>query len=859
MRGKQLFAKIIWGTPLVIYSALAQGLITPDINRQFTDNSGLVIASGRVYTCIATTSCPGNPTPTYTTSSLSTAHTNPIVLDSAGRPPGGQIWLVSGVSYKFVVTNSVGTIIAGAGGDNIVGGSGSGGGGSSQWTTLSSNIYNANAGNVGIGLTAPGEKLDVVGNSRVKGTFYLQNSDSTPRTIGLSAPLGMSGNLAYTLPSAYPTSSGYVLSSTTGGVMSWVANGGGGGGGGSGAANPYATSAPAVTSLAIDITALNLTSINPALIQCWSGTTTRSPLAITNFTTTGTSPITTVTPTFSSTANVTCQVNSNGGDSTLWSLSSNEVTLASGSYRIPNITFEDLTASTGVTSVVFKAGPGQLTTPTTTWLNNAGTTVAAVDKDGNSIWTSVVDSGALTVGGTTTLSTLVSGVLKVNGSGVVGLVSGSGSDCVKVDGTSGTCGGGGASLPVSDATSIVEGSTDATKELRFEVDGFTTASVRVLTPQDSSYTIAGTNITQTFSANQTFGANLLFSANDTYDIGTDANRARSGYFRTDVQSPIFRAQRISAGSVVDYFDLRASPSSNGIFEIRDSSSNSILQYQATPSVKWISRGGVEPTTNNTYALGASSFRWSTGYFTDLNVSGTCTGCTGGANTALSNLSSVAFNTNLLPGSDDLYTTGSSTFRLAESVARQFRSCYNSAGSCETWKTVVSGSDITSGFYTSGGIPRFLVGTVSGRSWATLVGDLLPGTDDAWDIGSASLSWRTLYLKDNAGLSISATGQIGSLGTYSSGAIGFFANDHASGYGVLGDSPNIPFRAQNFTNKLFYQVYNGSATAGWYFGSGSPEGSVTANVGSLYSRSDGGSGSTLYVKESGTGNTGWAAK
>lgn len=43
------------------------------------------------------------------------------------------------------------------------------------------------------------------------------------------------------------------------------------------------------------------------------------------------------------------------------------------------------------------------------------------------------------------------------------------------------------------------------------------------------------------------------------------------------------------------------------------------------------------------------------------------------------------------------------------------------------------------------------------------------------------------------------------------------------------------------------------------GSGSPEGVVTANIGSIYSRTNGGAGTSLYVKESGTGNTGWVAK
>lgn len=46
---------------------------------------------------------------------------------------------------------------------------------------------------------------------------------------------------------------------------------------------------------------------------------------------------------------------------------------------------------------------------------------------------------------------------------------------------------------------------------------------------------------------------------------------------------------------------------------------------------------------------------------------------------------------------------------------------------------------------------------------------------------------------------------------------------------------------------------------WTSGTDSPEGVLTAGVGSLYTRSNGGAGTTLYVKESGTGKTGWVAK
>lgn len=43
------------------------------------------------------------------------------------------------------------------------------------------------------------------------------------------------------------------------------------------------------------------------------------------------------------------------------------------------------------------------------------------------------------------------------------------------------------------------------------------------------------------------------------------------------------------------------------------------------------------------------------------------------------------------------------------------------------------------------------------------------------------------------------------------------------------------------------------------GSGTPEGNVTAGIGSTYHRTNGSTGTAFYVKETGTGNTGWVAK
>jgi hypothetical protein len=75
---------------------------------QFFTNTGAVLTGGTLYTYAAGTT---TPQATYTSSSGSTAHTNPIVLDSAGRVPGGEIWLAP-PQYKFVLNTSTDVLIA---------------------------------------------------------------------------------------------------------------------------------------------------------------------------------------------------------------------------------------------------------------------------------------------------------------------------------------------------------------------------------------------------------------------------------------------------------------------------------------------------------------------------------------------------------------------------------------------------------------------------------------------------------------------------------------------------------------------------------------------------------------------------
>jgi len=61
-------------------------------------------------------------------------------------------------------------------------------------------------------------------------------------------------------------------------------------------------------------------------------------------------------------------------------------------------------------------------------------------------------------------------------------------------------------------------------------------------------------------------------------------------------------------------------------------------------------------------------------------------------------------------------------------------------------------------------------------------------------------------------------------------------------------------------EFFVSQFRLGSTTGPIFvsGTGSPEGVVTAPVGSEYKRIDGGVGTTMYSKETGSGNTGWVA-
>ena len=141
---------------------------------QFFNNDGTVLAGGNIYTYTAGTS---TPAATYTTFTGNIAHTNPIILDSAGRVPGGEIWLSFGISYKFVIRDATGVLIGTF--DNIAG-SGTG-----------ANVQNYTGNGTTVSFALPGG-VSTVYNIFINGVYQNRN------TYSLSA-----GNIVFTQAPPY--------------------------------------------------------------------------------------------------------------------------------------------------------------------------------------------------------------------------------------------------------------------------------------------------------------------------------------------------------------------------------------------------------------------------------------------------------------------------------------------------------------------------------------------------------------------------------------------------------------------------------------------------------------------------------
>jgi len=154
--------------------------------------------------------------------------------------------------------------------------------------------------------------------------------------------------------------------------------------------------------------------------------------------------------------------------------------------------------------------------------------------------------------------------------------------------------------------------------------------------------------------------------------------------------------------------------------------------------------------------------------------------------------------------------------------------------------------------------NFLIGgTIDGGQKLQVNGTALLGTDNAslgayFDYNGGISGNATLWLrqttKSSSTYTLTGGGTYTALNAPSGGSIYLRINN--SDALTLDSSLNTTFAGTIAVQGTAARIYSGT---------GSPEGVVTAAAGSIYLNLSGGNNTTFYVKQSGSGNTGWNAK
>jgi hypothetical protein len=319
------------------------------------------------------------------------------------------------------------------------------------------------------------------------------------------------------------------------------------------------------------------------------------------------------------------------------------------------------------------------------------------------------------------------------------------------DGSTGKCWGwasaatldwvscGGASLPIDDSLTVFSNHADPTKLLKVNLGAISTGVTRTISFQNASYTLAGTDLSNTFTSDQTFSANILPSGS--VDIGSSSGGFAHIWSALDISQ---KFEVFNSGAVVFAMGVDAS-----------TSCYAVINAVTNPLMELCNSGGnftysnFSPKTNLAFDLGGAANYWNNGYVHTLKAD--------------------TINNSILPTFDATYDLGSSLNRYNNlHMNGSITGCTNcgSVSSVGTSSPISGGAITTSGtiscptcLVTGGGQTISTSDTFSGG--LTTAGNIL--ASGSVNLGSSSAGFNQLW----SALDISQKFEV-----FSSGAVVF---------------------------------------------------------------------------------------
>jgi phage gp45-like len=295
-------------------------------------------------------------------------------------------------------------------------------------------------------------------------------------------------------------------------------------------------------------------------------------------------------------------------------------------------------------------------------------------------------------------------------------------------------------IPSADNTYDLGAATDEWRDLY--IDG--TATIDTLQVDESATitanltvngnTTLGNGATDTVTITADVASNLIPSADDTHDLGSATDEWRNIYIDGIAQ--------VDTLQVDESATITADLTVNG---------NTTLGNAATDTVTVTAdvASNLIPSADNTYDLGATGSEWKDLYITgtaniDSLVADTAAISAGTATLSAATVITTTGGTVTLQRNDSAITTGE-TLGAVDFQAPNVAGGGNATLVTASIKAV---SDIT--FDATNNKTSLLLQTANADVVATRVevtgeGHVLPGVDDAYDLGSTTKEWRNLYI------------------------------------------------------------------------------------------------------------------